>query len=150
MKCSRCGWDPVNQQPGPTEVQDWPDHLAKPPPLPAVPDPHPPGSACPSPYAVGDKVWWALGGVAGDLPPIKGTFKRLTQFEGPEFELENGAWKSVAEVKASAGFLVLDESTILQEHHDLFGAKLAEKAKEFPVSFNFCVPVAKWPILMMA
>ncbi len=129
------------------EVIDWPANLPPPPPLPVPPDPHPTDVACPSPFAMGDKVWWTLGGAGEDLPPIKGTFKKLTQFDGPEFVLEDGRWKHVRSPVASRGHICLDETTILFEHRLLLGDKLSSAA-DLPVALNFCVPVAHWPIVM--
>jgi len=144
MKCERCGWDTERRPLKPLEVTNWPEGLPAPPPL---PDYEPHGNTCPSPFAVGDVVYWDMGGLAEDLPPILGRFICLTHFHGPDFRLDDGVWVQEGETFPTLGIIEINEASVLQEHREIIGPDLDEKKLCFPVLLGECHPAVKWPVL---
>ena len=87
--CERCGFTYLGEVP--TRVENWPQDLPPPPPLPPTIDPHPRDLCC-SPFARGEELFWDLAMEQPDLPPLRVTFLELTGLEGPFFHLEAEEW----------------------------------------------------------
>lgn len=146
MSCQRCGWcgGPVGEIS--SRVENWPDNLPPPPPIPGY-DPHPPGT-CSSPFRIGDKVVWSGGGMADDLPPLRGEFAKLRSFDGPDYTLEEGIWKKVADATPSVGFVKFDKSSITPAHQKLFAPEINEEI--YPVAVGDLTSATKWPTVVIA
>jgi hypothetical protein len=148
MRCERCGWewDPNKSQPAP-EIVGLPPGTSYPP-LPLLHPPHP-VDRCPSPFAIGDTVWWDMGGKAPDLPPILATFIGLSGFTGPEFNLENDEWVPVNDGGAPfEGSLLLESTSVLKEHIPYLGDFLEAESSEVVANIRDCTDVERWPTLV--
>jgi hypothetical protein len=142
MKCERCGWDFARPHNIPEpKLPGW-----KLPPLPPY-KPHPIG-LCPSPFAIGDTVYWNLAGRDDDLPPIRGRFSCLTAFVGPEYDLNNGVWREKMRPIPSKGVFEIDGSSVSAQHINLLGSQLQEEWRCFPVDLEDIVPAAHWPTVL--
>jgi len=144
--CPRCGWTRgPNAVYPPPEIHCWPPNMAPPPPLPTLTDPHP-EDGCPSPLEIGDLVWWDLGGVAPDLPPVQGTFVGLDGFTGPVFALSSDN-KWVLEhsaIKPHAAKIRLKPGSVLQEHLGVYDNLLEE---DLVIRLDELTVVDRWPVL---
>lgn len=140
MKCDRCGWDQdPNEIRLPPEIEGWPEELPPPPPLPNLGPPHPTG-VCPSPFEIGEQVWWDVAEACPDLPPIRGFFAGLHSFNSPSYTLEDGAWVVRGTGYGLAGaWLIVDKSSVLPGHPEFDEGKLA-------VRFNDLTSVGRWPV----
>ena len=142
MKCERCGWAGSDPKPLQMKLVDWPANLP-PPPSPTALLRH--GPACPSCFKVGDEIYWVCG---DDLPPLRGTFIRVTDFRGPDLELVNGEW---VESKQAAPFTVavcIDKTSVLDEHRYVIGPEIDTIADEFMVAYSDVELRSKWPVLV--
>ena len=143
MKCERCGWAGSNPKALQMKLVDWPAHL--PPPLP------PPtvlrhAQHCPSCFKVGDEVYWDCGD--GNLPPIRGTFIRITEFKGPDFELEpDGTWTVKATAVPSTVAICIDKTSVIEDHRFVVGTEIDTVADEFMVDYSDIELASKWPVL---
>ena len=139
--CERCGWEHVELPP--PEIEDWPEDLPPPPPLPSSMEQHPAGVCC-SPFAIGASVFWDLGGANPDLPPILGRFQKLVEIVGPTYHLEGRNWVMDSSPKPVRAIFCVEASSIIQEHKEIFGPTLKE-----PFETNICclTAAARWPVL---
>lgn len=144
MSCGRCGWDPERLPPEEKTVANWPPHLPVPPPLPPY-EPH--TWKCPCLFSVNDEVYWDMGGKADDLPPIRGHFKALIEFYGPEWDLVDGIWVQVTAAIPTQGIVELDRSSVLQVHLDLLGAEMKVFGDLASLQIHELVPAVHWPVL---
>lgn len=144
MRCERCGWEldtQVNYPP--PDMSGLPPNLPPLPPLPTLGAPH--TGACPSPYRIGQEVWWDLGGATPDLPPVLGYFTGLAGFAGPSYVLEGNKWsKEGAQFEICAAKIKLLPESVLQEHLDVFSNLLDE---ELEVRFDDLTVAERWPVL---
>jgi len=133
--CERCGLQVSDELPriGWPEDPSWP-------PLPPEANPHPPERCC-SPFAIGDDLYWDLGGRLPDLPPVSVVFLGLTEFDGPTFRLEEGAWVEQDPLRLIAARVAIDP-----ESHAYEAAREEGYDPEaFDVLFEELSLAADWP-----
>jgi hypothetical protein len=143
VKCERCGWDESGQKPHEMRLENWPDHLPDPPPLPEI-NVHPAGT-CPSPYRINDEVFWTPEG-GDDLPPLVVTFLGLKEFYGPDFILEDGIWVQQQPAKPLKAIVQVREGSLLEAHRRCFPA-LRVVEEHYVVLFDVLTLPTLWPVV---
>jgi len=141
--CPRCGWA-HSEQPVPTVIEDWPEGLPTPPPLPAEALPHPAGSCC-SPFSIDDLLYWNLDLMLPDAPPLRVFFKALIEIQGADFFLAGGKWVQEGTPVPVLATVVVDPKSVYPCHEAALGISLANR--EFDVTIRSLFPMEAWPTI---
>ena len=143
MKCERCGWEQdSNDPPAPPEIEGWPEFLPPPPPLPDLGSPHPVG-VCPSPWKIGDVLYYDMAGGFPDLPPIRAYFAGINSFSSPSYYLDGDSWVVEEPGYALNGAkIILDKKSV---HPDL---PYTGDETGMVVLFANLTAAERWPVIV--
>jgi len=143
MSCQHCGWDGSDRKPPAVNLEDWPEGVPPPPPLP--PFARHPEHSCPSPFKIGDEVFWT-GEAGADLPPVQAVFLELTGFCGPQFVLKPTGWEIIRAAVPAVAKIRVEEELLLPEHRRVY-PEFAVIEDHYKVLFKDLTLRKKWPVM---
>ena len=142
MKCEHCGWDP-DQYPKPEMFLDNWDVGLPPPTLPPLVI----HDRCSLLFKIEDEVVWSPE-VAGEVPALLGTFKALTAYVGPHFEMTpDGLWVEVKAAEPDLAWIRLNPRQFT-ERHLIRVPGLAKDESDYQVEVSELTLAANWPMLV--
>lgn len=140
--CTRCGWDCSLEYQLPDKIEGWPSDLPCPPLPPEFVINHP--EVCPSPFEVGEKLYWDLDGEDPHGPPLLVRFKKLEEIASGDFTLKEGKWVRISEPSAYLAVVRAEPEGIQPSHEETYGEVLMQ---DMIVMISGLTAASRWPAL---